>query len=90
MKLSETKKASDVKAKVLPRRTKYQNILDRMAKLKKGQAFEIRLPKGVTPRMYHNRLNAVLCTYDIRPPKGCVFQKRTTVNDKVAIKCVKK
>lgn len=70
--------------------TKYQNMLDQMKGLKQGQSFTIEVPEGLTPRMFHNRLNAVIRRAPLIAPRGCEFVKRTTVGGQIAVMCVKK
>ena len=83
------KKTSSVKfAKRAKRGTVYQYILDGMAGLTKGYAIEIDIPKGIKPGVFHNRLNAALHRFPVKPPARCQFRKRTLGNGKqIAIYC---
>ena len=67
--------------------TIYQPILDRMAKLKPGKSFTIAVPKGVTARTYHNRLNATFRRFPPVEPEGCYFYKFTTEDGRICIAC---
>lgn len=72
------------------RGSKYDKIFARVAKLRAGQSVIVSVPKGIKGSVYHNRLNAAIRKRDdIKPPKGCEFQKRTTKDGKVAICCVR-
>lgn len=87
--LGHTMQAEKIKFKTpAGRGTLYQPILDRMTSLKKGQGFTVNIPSDTDARNFHNRLNAVLRRTDIKPPSGCKFEKRTTEDGKVGIKCV--
>ena len=87
--LGNTMQAEKIKFKTpAGRGTLYQPILDRMISLKKGQGFTVNIPSDTDARNFHNRLNAVLRRTDIKPPSGCKFEKRTTEDGKVGIKCV--
>jgi len=69
--------------------SKYDPIYDRMEKLSPGQSFTIDIPSNVSPRTMHNRLNAAIHRVEVQAPKGCVFVKRTTNDNKIAISCKK-
>lgn len=72
------------------RGTIYQPVLDKMARLKEGQSFTVPVPKGVTPRTMHNRLNAAIRRADwLEPPAGCHFTKGTSEQGEIVISCEK-
>jgi len=82
---------SSIKFAPMPKRgSKYDKIFAKVAKLRAGQSVIVPVPKGVVASVYHNRLNAALRKRsDIKVPKGCEYQKRTTTAGKVAICCVR-
>lgn len=67
----------------------YDGIYAKLEKLKPGDAFIVPIPKGVESRVFHNRTNAAIRRGPVKAPAGCMFRKRTTVDGKVAICCVK-
>lgn len=73
----------------LNRVSKYDGLIAKISKLRMGQSILLDVPKGVKVQVYHNRLNSALRKSMPKPPKGCAFEKRTTLNGKVAISCVK-
>ncbi len=90
LKMSSIVKTESVEFKAQPERdSKYEDIYAQMEKLKPGQSFMINIPKGVAPRTMHNRLNAAIHRVDVAVPKGCVFVKRTTEDNRIAICCRK-
>lgn len=66
----------------------YDGIFEGLKSLKKGESFTVPLPKGVTARTMHNRVSAALRRGPVKPPTGCVFRKRTTLDDEIAIVCM--
>ena len=73
----------------LNRVSKYDSLLEKISKLRMGQSILLDVPKGVKVQVYHNRLNSAFRKNMPKPPKGCSFEKRTTLNGKVAISCIK-
>jgi hypothetical protein len=76
--------------KIAPRKrrgSKYQETLDAVSKLRRGQSWLVHVPQFVTPRTMINRLNAAMLRADLTPPTGCVYRKHTTVSGNVAICC---
>lgn len=70
------------------RNSDYQPIFDKLATLKKGQAFEVQSGEGITPAMAHNRLNAALRRASEagrlpEPPKGLKLSKRTNTKGNI-------
>lgn len=76
-------------AKAPKRGSKYDGILEKMAKLKAGQSLLVTVPEGMLPQVLQNRLNSSFAKIGPKPPKGCSFHKRTTKDGKVAISCDK-
>ena len=76
-------------AKAPKRGSKYDGILEKMAKLKAGQSVVVSVPQGMSPQVFQNRLNSSFAKIGPKPPKGCSFHKRTTKDGKVAISCTK-
>lgn len=67
----------------------YDKLFARVAKLKPGTSIVVPVPEGITPSRYQNRLNSALRKHSVKPPKGCSWTKRITVEGKIAISCVK-
>lgn len=64
------------------RGTIYQPVLDMMAKCKFGEKpIQVEIPAGISCRVMHNRLNAVIRRVGPKAPKGSVWQKRTAIAD---------
>ena len=72
-----------------PRGSCYDTVFDKMEQLKAGQSFTVDIPEGVAPRTMHNRINAAMRRVEIKCAKGCIFVKRTTEENKIAISCEK-
>jgi hypothetical protein len=88
IKLGKVTKTSNITFRSpAPRGSMYDDIFDQMESLKAGESFTVDVPKGVTPRTMHNRINAATRRVELEPPKGCVFLKRTTEDGKIAISC---
>lgn len=84
--ISGKKKATDMKFVSSPRHgTGYQPILNEIKeKLRKeGDGFEVTIPAGLTPRVFHNRLNAMLRRVKPKIPPGLRIDKRTVAGGKV-------
>jgi hypothetical protein len=88
IKLGKVTKTSNITFRaVATRGSMYDDIFDQMESLKAGESFTVDVPKDVTPRTMHNRINAAMRRVDIQAPKNCVFTKRTTEDNKIAISC---
>jgi len=70
-----------------PKPSIYQEIVDKMHRLKPGQSFKVPVPKGATPKAMHNRLTAAYNRFEMKPPKGCQFRKRTADDNNVVVYC---
>ncbi len=90
LKMSGVVKTDKVEFMPQPERdSKYEAIYERMESLKPGESFMVDIPKGVTPRTMHNRLNAAIHRVELTAPKGCAYIKRTTKDNRIAISCRK-
>lgn len=69
------------------RGSKYDKLFARVGKLKAGQSLIVPVPKGMKATMFQNRLNSALRKSSTKPPRGCSFSKRITLEGKVAISC---
>ncbi len=66
----------------------YDGIYAALGKLSSGQVFTVPIPKNVDAKVFQNRTNAALRRGPVKPPDGCVFRKRTTVEGLMAICCI--
>lgn len=67
---------------------KYDAILKELAALRPGQC--VIVPLGnLDPNVANNRINSVMRRVDIQPPEGCVWRRKTTKNNEIAI-CAKR
>ncbi len=86
--LSPAVKTDNIAFRKSPRRgSMYDQLFDRMTKLTGGKSIMVDVPKGISPRTMHNRLNAAMRRVGIQAPKGCEFVKRTTEDGRIAISC---
>ncbi len=88
LKVSKKVATKNVKFKTADSRgTQYQPLFDEMAKLKKGETLPVDVPKGITARVLHNRLNSVFRRFKPKAPAGCKFVKRTLEDGRIGITC---
>lgn len=73
------------------RGSKYEPLLQEVAKLHAGECYVLPMPKGASPRAVHNRISAALRRSDFKSiaRAGCEYYKRTTTDGKLAICCVR-
>lgn len=93
LKIGAKRNVKQVKFKGPPRRgTAYQPILDGItAKLKKhGDSFPVDIPAGLTPRIFHNRINVMLLRTKPKLPAGISIEKRTVEGNKIEVIAVKR
>lgn len=92
MKVGSIKKASQIGSGPRRRGSKYDPIIDQMAKLKRNEGFVVEVPKNLPVATLMNRLNVTINRYTnegrLAPPAGCEFLKRTTSDGNLAILCV--
>jgi hypothetical protein len=70
------------------RGSKYDAVFRRMRGLQPGQAFKVSVPEDIDIRTFHNRLSAAIHNAGIEAPEGCKFDKRTTADGNIAIRCL--
>lgn len=88
LKISKPVSTAGVKFKTPDARgTQYQPLLDKMQKMKKGETLPVDVPKGITARVLHNRLNSVFRRFEPKAPKGCQFSKHTLADGRIGITC---
>jgi len=94
--LVEGEVGKSAKLKLVTRRgrtSRFAAVIEKMRTLKEGEHVLIPCPKGKdglpNTRPVNNMLWVMRRRSGVTPPKGCVFQSRTTEDGNLAVLCVK-
>lgn len=97
-KSAKPKVAAETDVADAPRRGRppiYDTTIEKMRKMTPGDSFVLTPPKGRTADWLNNSVTVAVCrarnssTNPLNAPKGCVFKKTCTPDNKLMVECVK-